>query len=261
MIDKKIISSPINKTVLLASSGMDTYIINRIINPDILLFINNKSKYSDVERTWLLRNKFPNLVILDDFINMSEIELDNFIVPLRNLYFISIATYFGDNIVLGATYGDRSTDKDFIFQDKINDLLRYIYSESHWCEARNITLNLQFKDWTKQDLIKEFVRINKNNNISKEVSVAELALNSFSCYSPVGEEQCNRCKPDIRKFLSILGATGIDTSKYYSTSPREYFTEEVIEQWIADLKNPINWRGRESEEVLDTLKRMRRGEI
>ena len=38
------------KKVLLYSGGMDCYIINRLENPDVLMFIDNKSNYSSMEK-------------------------------------------------------------------------------------------------------------------------------------------------------------------------------------------------------------------
>ena len=54
MIDKSTLTKPINKKVLLCSSGMESYIINAIEKPDVCLFIDSKSKYSGVEKEWLI---------------------------------------------------------------------------------------------------------------------------------------------------------------------------------------------------------------
>ena len=255
MIDKTILTKPINKKVLLCSAGMDSYIINKLEKPDVCLFIDSESNYSSVEKEWMLKNKehYNGLVILDDVLDLSMVELDNFIVPLRNLFFVAYGTYFGDEIILGATYGDRSTDKDYTFQGMMNGILNYIYGKSHWCEGRHINFNLKYKDWTKEDLIKEFIK--------QGGTVDDLIQRSFSCYTPsVVEEPCGKCKPCLRKFLSILGATGIDISEYYDDKPRDYFTKEVIQQWLDDLKIPINRRGRESEDTERTLYKMSKGD-
>ena len=255
MVDKTTLTKPINKKVLLCSAGMDSYIIDKFEKPDVCLFIDSKSNYSSIEKQWMIENKehYNNLVVLDDVLDLSMVELDNFIVPLRNLFFVAYGTYFGDEIILGATYGDRSSDKDYAFQGMMNGLLNYIYDESHWCEGRHINFNLKYKDWTKEDLIKQFIK--------QGGTVDELIHHSFSCYTPnVVAEACGKCKPCTRKFLSILGATGIDISEYYNNKPRDYFTKEVIQQWLDDLKIPINRRGRESEDTERTLHKMLVGE-
>src|SRR5574344_1570326 len=115
------------KKVLLYSGGMDCYIINRLENPDVLLFIDNKSNYSSMEKELLLKRKetdesLKNLVIVEDFINMSLIERDDYIIPSRNAYFILKAAEYDDEIILGATAGDRSTDKDIRFANMMTDL-------------------------------------------------------------------------------------------------------------------------------------------
>jgi len=255
VIDKSTLTKPINKKVLLCSAGMDSYIINKLENPDVCLFIDSKSNYSGIEKQWMIKNKehYNNLVILDDVLDLSMVELDNFIVPVRNLFLAAFGTYFGDEIILGATYGDRSTDKDYTFQGMMNGILNYIYGKGHWCEGRHIDFNLKYKEWTKEDLIKEFI---KQGN-----DVEELILNSFSCYTPTDDsEPCGKCKPCTRKFLSILGATGLDISEYYDNKPRDYFTDDIIKEWLSDLQLPVNRRGRESEETERTLNKMLNGE-
>ena len=72
---------------------------------------------------------------IDDRLDLSDVEFESAIVPLRNLFFVMIASYYGDRIVLGATAGDRSTDKDLNFAKKTSDLLSYIYQKSWWCEG------------------------------------------------------------------------------------------------------------------------------
>jgi len=251
MIDISTLTKPINKKVLLCSAGMDSYIINKLEKPDVCLFIDTKSNYSGIEKEWMIRNKehYNNLVIMDNVLDLSMVELDNFIVPVRNLFLAALGTYYGDEIILGATYGDRSTDKDYTFQGMMNGVLNYIYGKTHWCEGRNINFNLKYKEWTKEDLIKEFMR--------QGGKVEELVQNSFSCYTPDKDgEPCGKCKPCTRKFLSILGATGVDISQYYKNSPREYFDDETIKQWLDDFKIEVNRRGRETVQTEKVLIKM-----
>lgn len=266
------------KRVLLFSGGMDCYTINELEKPDILLYIDNHSKYSQVEKAFLKRmqkerNLYPNLVFVDDFINMSDIERDDYIIPARNAYFILKAAEYGDEIILGATSGDRSTDKDKIFAKQMTDLLNHIYEASHWVgkEARHITVNFKYKDYTKQDLLKALIeRRKKELGISlsdaKALVAEKLVKETISCYDFQDDENrenkipCGICKPCTRKWLAILGATGWDMGKFFATNPRDYFTPEVIEQWIAKESGPNN-RGRESQEIIEILEKLRDGKI
>ena len=264
------------KKVLLYSGGMDCYIINQLERPDVLLYINNHSNYSDIEVQKLLdlrdNKKAPwlrNLVIVDNFINMSDMERDDYIIPARNAYFILKAAEYGDEIIMGATSGDRSTDKDLLFAKQITDLLNHIYAFSHWCkDGRTISVNFKYKSFTKQDLITALMteRVRQHPRVDlaeiKEMIITELFGNSWSCYNPDHDhESCGICKPCLRKWLAILGVTNIDTSKQFVNSPREYFTPERIEEWITRELDRENNRGRESAEIIYTLKALRSGEI
>jgi 7-cyano-7-deazaguanine synthase in queuosine biosynthesis len=256
MIKKEDTARRTGKRVLLFSSGMDSYIINELEKPDVLLFIDNKSNYSELEMKYLKSLKHDNLVFVEDFINLSSIELDNMIMPARNLFLVTIASYFGEEIILGATAGDRSTDKDLKFADLMSQTLSHIYAPSHWCTKGDIFVNLKYKNWTKQQLVAEMVRVNLEKNIPVEMTVHRLLVDSFSCYHPTEKEgQCNRCKPDVRKFLAILGATGINVDYYYrkGNRPSEFFTPEVIVKWEQELLGDSS-RGLESIETLKVLR-------
>ena len=93
----------------------------------------------------------------------------------------------------------------------------------------------------------------KKYDLSGEETARILMENSSSCYDFKDGKPCGTCKPCTRKWLAILGATGVDTGQYFDTHPRSYFTPETIEQWIDRESGPNN-RGRESEEIIATLK-------
>lgn len=176
------------------------------------------------------------------------------IIPARNLFLATIATYFGDEVILGATAGDRSSDKDHKFASLTSELLSHIYSKSHWCEGRDIQVKLKYKEWTKRDLVIAFINKRLLEGGSVRSSVRDLILESFSCYYPVEGVQCNACKPDLRKYLAILGATKMDFSKMYpGTNPMNFFTPAVREQWIRELSADTS-RGRESLETIEALR-------
>ena len=239
------IAKQTNKKVLLYSGGMDSYIISKLEHFDTLLYINSKSKYSAIEIEFLKKQNIPNLII-DNRLDLSDVEFDSAMVPLRNLYFAMIATYYGDEIVLGATQGDRSTDKDLNFSGKTMDLLNYIYQKSWWCSGRNINLNLKYKNFTKLDLVKQYVE--------KGESIKSLVEDSFSCYTPINGKQCGTCKPCTRKWITLLPWE--DTKDLYNTDPRLYWQNpELIATIEANLNDKIKTRGREDQEILDIFKK------
>ena len=98
------------KKVLLYSGGVDSWLINKIWNPDIKLYIDIHNEYSEIEKSQL-----PKDTIIIDFPYLSKIERKDKYVPLRNLYFLMIASNYGDEICLGATAGDTKKDSNINF--------------------------------------------------------------------------------------------------------------------------------------------------
>ena len=119
--------------------------------------------------------------------------------------------------------------------------------------ARGIHMRLLHQDPPVIMNTKKIRRLMKKYNLSGEETARILMENSSSCYDFKDGKPCGTCKPCTRKWLAILGATGVDTGQYFDTHPRSYFTPETIEQWIDRESGPNN-RGRESEEIITTLK-------
>ena len=103
-----------NKSVLLFSGGMDSVIFNKLLNPDVLLYINSGVNYESEEKRCLsnlISNKYidkKKLIILDNVVNLSQFERDDKIVPNRNAILMMIASLYGETLYLGSVSGDRS---------------------------------------------------------------------------------------------------------------------------------------------------------
>lgn len=178
-----------NKRVLLYSGGMDSWLINKIWKPDVKLYVDMNTKYSQEEI-----KRLPSDVIIEK-LDLSKWEREDKIIPLRNIYLIGIATNYGNEICLGATAGDRVLDKSPMFADIYEQLLNYLYQKQHWTENRKIRINFDFKRYTKTELIRIFIEHGGDIN--------EAFSSSFSCYSPEGSKECWGCKPCFRKFIAF----------------------------------------------------------
>jgi len=242
MISKEDLGKKNNKKVLLYSGGMDSYIISKIDSFDTLLYIDTKSKYSTIEIDYLKKQGIS--VEIDDRLDLSDIEMESAIVPMRNLFLVMIGALYGDEIVLGATDGDRSTDKNHTFAQKSSDLLSYIYSPSWWSEGRDININLKYKNWTKKDLIERYIEAGYN--------VQDLIDNSFSCYHPKDGKECMQCKPDIRKYTFL--SKYIDIGQKRKEALRKFYTPKLINE-IQDRVGTDFSRGQEDQETLDAINR------
>jgi 7-cyano-7-deazaguanine synthase in queuosine biosynthesis len=241
------VTTATGKSVLHYSGGLDSYIISKLESFDTLLYINSKSKYAETEIEFLKKQGLP--VVIDSRLDLEDLEMDSAMVPLRNLFFVMIASYYGDRIVLGATAGDRSTDKDYTFAEKTSDLLSYIYQKSWWCEGRELKVDLTYKNYTKKDLLDAYIK--------SGFSLEDLRNKSFSCYHPVSEDSkqlpCGTCKPCVRKWITFL-QYDIDISEDFAGDPRTVITEEYVETLKSNLHTKLS-RGKEDEEIIDIYER------
>ena len=224
------------KKVLLFSGGMDSRMLNFLMKPDVALYINIHGQYSEKE----VRNlpTLDNLKIIDLPL-LGTFERPDLIVPCRNAYFALAASQFGDEIYLGATYGDRSTDKDDIFCEKINCLFEHLYSEQHWTQKRTVRVRTPFKEKTKTRILKDYLAAGGN---------AEEIVGSISCYHS-SLEQCGECKPCARKWVALVN-NGIKTNGIFRSDPSQYFARENLMDRIKIGK----YRGpKEDAEILAAL--------
>lgn len=202
--------------MLLYSGGMDSYLIDKIWQPDVKLYVNMHTAYSTEEI-----ERLPNDVIVEE-LNLGKFERPDSIIPLRNLFLVSIASYYGDEICLGATAGDRVLDKSPEFAHKTSDLLSFLYSSQWWNpEAREIKINLDFKNHTKKDLLKIYKDQGGN--------LRQAAEESFSCYHPKMGLECWTCKPCFRKFVAFV-LNGHKFENYINDIVLDYLEDEIIPQ-------------------------------
>jgi len=220
--------------VLLFSGGMDSWLINQLWNPDILLYININNQYSKEEI-----KRLPDNVIIEN-LDLSKWEREDKIIPLRNLYFLAMATNYGNEICLGATNGDRVLDKTYEFKKKYEKLLNYLFQKQHWTEKRTIKINLDFKKYTKTQLLKKY--INKNGDIKKAFH------ESFSCYNPIKGKECWQCKPCFRKYVAFKN-NGFVFNKKTEDKVKKFINKFIIPQ----IENKTYNRKKEEKEILQAI--------
>jgi len=234
-----IFSKPLNKKCLLYSSGLDSYIISKLENFDFLLYIDIGSKYAKSELAYIKKQGIN--VVVDDRLDLSDAEMTNSYVPLRNLFFIMIATLHGaSDICVGVLNGDRAQDKDLNFKKLTEDVINYQLEPQWWHPGSTININMKYKKYTKKQLIDLY--------IEKGFSINDLAEKSFSCYHPVNGKHCGKCKPCVRKWLALLPYK--DVSYIYDSNIKDYFIKDVL----PDIQERIGTkfsRGLEDEEAIE----------
>lgn len=204
------------KKVLLYSGGFDSYLIDKIWKPDIKLYIDVKGSYSEIEK----RNLPENVIIKEFPIGEFETGETKFI-PLRNLYFLMLASNYGETLCLGATAGDRgSLDKTPEFLELAENTINALLKEQTVFDGGHFTIERRFIEMTKEDLLREY--LNNGGNIE------DVYDNTFSCFHPDKHgEPCFFCKPCFRRFMALY-ACGYQFSAIQKAKMAEYVKTVVI---------------------------------
>lgn len=203
------------KKVLLYSGGTDSWLINELWKPDVLLYIDVHGAYSKQEKL-----RLPKDTIIVHFPYLGLIEREDLIIPLRNLYFLMIASNYGDTICLGATKGDRGgKDKRPTFFRMAEKIINYCLNGNSYGSTGKIKIVSSFYNLTKPELLDRYLKAGGN--------IVDFVENTFSCYSPEHDKECLHCKPCYRKFL--LGYYhGYNYSEQQKDTVIKYLKEYII---------------------------------
>jgi 7-cyano-7-deazaguanine synthase len=185
-----------NKKVLLYSGGLDSVILRHLWKPDICLYVNLSTRYSEAEMASL-----PDDVVRVD-LPLKQFELPNAIIPFRNLMLVAIAAQYGDTIALAATAGDRVLDKTPEFAALCTELFSYMALPQWWMmDGRKIEIVLPVKRLTKGEMVRLYLFSGGDE---------QKLIDSMSCYSPdAAGTPCWSCKPCFRKWVALV-INGID---------------------------------------------------
>lgn len=177
--------------VLLYSGGMDSWLIDKLWKPEKKIYIDIDSSYSQSE----IRKLPPDVDIIK--LPIGVYELENKFVPLRNLYFLMIASNYGDEICLGATAGDwGSKDKTPEFFAMAENMLNFLWQkQSKVAEGRHIHIETKYLYKYKDELVSDYLKQGGN--------LHTLYSDSLSCFNPQDGVPCYHCKPCFRKFVCL----------------------------------------------------------
>ena len=201
------------KKVLLYSGGMDSWLIDKLWKPDVRLYINIGGDYSKAEIA-----RLPKDVKVVDFPLLGQFELPNKFVPLRNMYFLMIASNYGDEVCLGATAGDwGNKDKTPEFLESAENMLQYLWGDKK--VTKDIKVCKKFVYKSKSELINEYLR--------KGGTIDELKQATFSCYTPIEGKECLMCYPCFRKF-ALLYAHGAQYTRLERHKMWLYVKAQII---------------------------------
>ena len=177
------------KKVLLYSGGVDSWLINKLWKPDVKLYININGDYSEEEIKFLP----PDVNIINFPLGFFEDKITKYI-PLRNLYFLMLASNYGEHLCLGATSGDYGAiDKRPEFFDHAQNIINYCLQKQSVSEGKKIIIEKNFVYKSKYELAQEY--------LTSGGTIQEIIDNTFSCFNPKDYSPCLNCKPCFRKFM------------------------------------------------------------
>lgn len=168
------------KIVQLYSGGLDSYIISKLINPDVKLYFNYGTEQNKLEMS-----KLPKDVIVKD-LPIGQYTQDDGLntIPLRNLIFASIAVNYGDDIIIGGLKSDLHYDKKPEFTKATTTLFNSVLEKER--QPKSVRVLVPFSDYTKTDLIVEYLQ--------KGFTLEDLDKYSWSCHTPENSKPCGHCQ-------------------------------------------------------------------
>jgi 7-cyano-7-deazaguanine synthase in queuosine biosynthesis len=182
---------PKNKTVMLFSGGLDSYLAYRIYKPDVLLYCACNHKYQARELKAIRDLKLKDQVTVDFSLDLEKWERTDAIIPLRNLLFAAVASRYGDLIWLGALSDEINWDKSKQFMAIASITMSHCYNPSYWCDGRTIDIESPVKKFTKAQLIA----------LALELGIKpEEWAKTVSCYSKAGF--CGECSSCFKRWVA-----------------------------------------------------------
>lgn len=181
----------IEKTVLLFSGGLDSYLVYKLFNPDVLLYVACNHKYQSRELRAIKDLNLNKKIIVDYSLDLEKWERVDAIVPLRNLLFSAVASRYGDVIWMGALAGEINWDKSKQFMALAGLTMSHCYNQSYWNEGRVVYVESPVVHLTKTQLLAQACKVGiPVNEFSKTVS----------CYHKDGF--CGECSSCFKRWIA-----------------------------------------------------------
>lgn len=187
------------KKVLLFSGGFDSMLQEWLIQPDVLLYVDMKTSYSERELEALdrLPERYKKRLVIKE-LPLGEYERENKYLPYRNLILGTIAMEYGQHIYFGFNYMDDAPDKDRMFLDKVTSLFRHLNKncicDMGW-DNEHFSFNAPFMGLTKTEMV------------SKALAAGmpvELIQNIRSCYDGDSKIGCGVCYVCLHRAVALL---------------------------------------------------------
>lgn len=187
------------KKVLLFSGGFDSCLQEWLIKPDVLLYVDMKTSYSEreIEALRRLPKYYTDRLVIKE-LPLREFERENKYLPYRNLILGSIAMQYGQHVYFGFNQTDNAPDKDQMFLDKTTSLFKHLnkncMADMGWSNA-HFSFNAPFKKLSKTQMVELCL---------KEGMPVEWIQSIRSCYDDKSKIGCGVCPVCISQAVALI---------------------------------------------------------
>lgn len=205
--------------ILLFSAGADSFPAWHYLGKPPALYFDLGHRYRDHEYeaiSTLARRHAIDLSISRE-LDLAAWEEPDGIIPLRNLYFVMLASHRADLIWCVGVKGDHTADKSPESFERISQLVSDL-------TGRTIRVDSPFWDRTKTEIVGWY--------LDQGLPVDDL-LDTFSCLAPgKSRMHCGRCSACLRRWISFTN-NGIEAP--FAANPWEW--EKVSDFYLRAMQD------------------------
>lgn len=240
-------------SVLCYSAGLDCYCLDKLNDYDKYVFFKVGTEESKYEYQ-LVKDQIPDDQLeIVDFHAVSQFEMEDATVPLRNVMFTFFAANYGNQIHLAETFADRFDvkDSDEVTANLSSALLNHF-------NAYGQDMNTMPREHARYDVEFPVSHLTKGELLAKAVSesdetVESILENTKSCHYGNADKGCGVCEGCLRRATAagyVLGSS----ERFATVLDKEFGVNPFIEYKDSEdsnLVDLISRRGREYEQFQD----------
>lgn len=171
--------------ILLFSGGLDSYIAWEFLHRPKTLYFDIGHRYAGNEIE-VVRKLIPDTII-DSRLNLADWEEADANIPMRNAFFLMLATHYDKEIVLVVQKGEMD------IPDRSPKFFREFGEWMSFLRGKMVLVSSPFFDMTKTQMVRWYL-----NHLYKR----ERLLETRSCYKPT-DLPCGACSACFRRWVAF----------------------------------------------------------
>lgn len=239
------------KSVLLFSGGFDSMLQEWLIHPDVLLYVDMKTSYSEREIEFLrtLPAYYTERLIIKE-LPIGEYERENKYLPYRNLLLATIAMQYGQHVYFGFNSADNAPDKDDVFLKRMTTLFRHLNKQCVWdmgWDNKKFSFSAPFTHLTKSEMVKQ---------VLADGMSPEQVQGIRSCYSSESKKGCGVCRPCVKRAVALIN-NGLYEDRLFDHPITVEILTLAKEEILSDIANGFSYPPNYADETERALRTLR----